>query len=112
VHHRRVALRDQRDDFVHQARKDGFSLLRLIGRRPPMANRKARVGPVPPFACDFVSQEPQASIRLAKKVDLVAGELDTSHTQIGDRLDPLERKSDPQVLIGEQRLNNRSNVRL
>jgi hypothetical protein len=77
-----------------------------------MANRTADVGPLPPFASDFVSQEPQASIRLAKKVDLVARELDTSHTQIGDCLDPLERKSDPQVLIGEQRLYDRSDVRL
>ena len=32
----------------------------------------------------------------SKEVDLVAGELDTSQTQLGDRLDPIERKSDAQ----------------
>jgi hypothetical protein len=64
------------------------------------------------FASYFVAQEPETSIRPAKEVDLLAGELDTSQTQLGDRLDLIERKSDAQVLIGEQLLDDRSNARL
>ena len=63
-----------------------------------------------PLTC--VAQEPQTSIRPAKEVDLVAGELETSQTQLGDRLHPIERKSDAQVLIGEQLLDDHSNARL
>jgi hypothetical protein len=60
----------------------------------------------------YFAQEPETSIRPAKEVDLLAGELDTSQTQLGDRLDLIERKSDAQVLIGEQLLDDRSNARL
>jgi hypothetical protein len=65
-----------------------------------------------PFASHVVAQEPQTSIRPAKEVDLVAGELDTSQTQLGHRLDPIERKPDAQALIGEQLLDDGSNTRL
>jgi hypothetical protein len=58
-----------------------------------------------------VSQEPQTSIRPAEQIDLVRAEIDTSQTQLGDRLNPVERKSDSQVLIGEQLLDNHSNAR-
>jgi hypothetical protein len=72
----------------------------------------ARRSSVLPFAAHFVAQEPQTIIRLPKEVDLIAGELDTSQTQLGDRLEPIERKPDAQVLIGEQLLDDRSNTRL
>jgi hypothetical protein len=41
------------------------------------------------------------SIGLTEEVDLVARELDSSHAQIGYRLQSLERKSDTQVVVGE-----------
>jgi hypothetical protein len=62
-----------------------------------------------PLAYYFVLEEPQAIIRPAKEVDLVAGEIGTSQTQLGDRFDPVERKSHAQDLVGEQLVDDCSN---
>ena len=50
-----------------------------------------------PFASHFVLEEPQTSIRPAKEIGLVVGELGTSQTELGERLDLIERKSYAQV---------------
>jgi hypothetical protein len=49
---------------------------------------------------------------LAKQVDVVPAEIKTSQTELGDCLDAIERKSDPQVLIREQLFHDFSNDRL
>jgi hypothetical protein len=67
---------------------------------------------VRPFAARDVTQEPQTSIRPAKQVDVFPAEIETSQTEIGDCLDPIERKSEAQVLIREQMLDDLSNARL
>ena len=64
---------------------------------------------MPPFAARDVTQEPQTSIRPAKQVDVFPGEIETSQTELGDCLEPIERKSKPQVLIGEQLFYDSSN---
>ena len=53
-------------------------------------------------ASQGASQEPHTSIGPAQEIDLVAGKIETSQAQLGDRFHPVERKSDAQVLIGEQ----------
>jgi hypothetical protein len=63
------------------------------------------------FASNLVAKEPQASIRPAKKIDLVACELETAQAEFGDRLHPVKRKSDAQSLIGEELLDDHSNSR-
>jgi hypothetical protein len=67
---------------------------------------------VRPFASRDVTQEPHTSISPAKQVDVVPAEIKTSQTELGDCLDAIERKSEPQVLIREQLLHDPSYDRL
>jgi hypothetical protein len=56
------------------------------------------------------SQEPHTSIGPAQEIDLVAGEIEASQKQLSDGVHPVERKSDAQVLIGEQLVDDHSNT--
>jgi hypothetical protein len=56
-----------------------------------------------------VTQEPHTSVRSEKKVYLVAREIETVQKQLGDRPDAVERKSDAQLFIGEELLDDYSN---
>ena len=79
------------DADVYRRRQDGpASVLRLAAQGAP--------------------QEPHTRICPAEEIDLVAGEIDASQKQIGDRLHRIERKSDAQVFIGEQLLDDHSNA--
>jgi hypothetical protein len=60
----------------------------------------------------LVDEEPQASIRPAKQVDDFPAEIETSQTELGDCLVPIERKSEAQVLIRKQLFDDLSNARL
>jgi hypothetical protein len=62
------------------------------------------------FAAHHLSQEPHPRIGLVKKIDLVTGEIEALQYQFRDRLDPVERKSNAQVLIGKQFLDHDSNT--
>ena len=61
-------------------------------------------------ACHGASQEPHTRICPAEEIDLGAGEIDAPQKQIGDHLHRIERKSDAQVLIGKQLLDDHSNA--
>jgi hypothetical protein len=61
-------------------------------------------------AAQGAPQEPHTRVCPAEEIDLVAGEIDASQKQIGDRLHRIERKSDAQVFIGEQLLDDHSNA--
>jgi hypothetical protein len=76
------------------------------------ANRTSR-GPasVLPFPSHGLTQEPQISIRPGEQFDLVLTEIEASQKQLGEHLHPVERKSDAQVLIGEQLPDDQSNAR-
>jgi hypothetical protein len=67
---------------------------------------------VRPFAARDVIQEPHTSIRPAKQNDVFPAEIETSQTELGDCLDLIVRKSDAQVLIREQLLDDLLNARL
>jgi hypothetical protein len=62
-----------------------------------------------PFASHGLTQEPQISIRPGEQFDLVLTEIEASQKQLGHRLHPVERKSDTQVLVGEQLLDDPCN---
>jgi hypothetical protein len=49
------------------------------------------------LAAQGARQEPHTRICPAEEIDLVAGEIDASQTQIGDRLHRIERKLGAQV---------------
>jgi hypothetical protein len=57
-----------------------------------------------------VTEEPHPSIRPAKQVDVFPAEIRTLQKELGDRLDAIDRKSDPQALIREQLLHDLSNA--
>jgi hypothetical protein len=63
------------------------------------------------FAAHHLTQEPHPRIGPAKKVDLVAGEIEALQQQFGDRFHPVERESNAQALIGKQPLDDHSNNR-
>jgi hypothetical protein len=62
------------------------------------------------LAAQRAPQEPHTRICPAEEIDLVAGEIDASQKQIGDRLHRIERKSGAQVFIGEQLHDDHSNA--
>ena len=59
-----------------------------------------------------VTEKPQIGIRPAEQVDLVGAEIETSLKQLGHRGYPVHRKSDPQLLFREQRVDDHSNAHL
>jgi hypothetical protein len=61
----------------------------------------ARRSSVRPFGSHVVRGEPQTGIRPAEEVDFVAGEIEASEKQVGDRFYRVEGKSKAQVSIGE-----------
>jgi hypothetical protein len=56
---------------------------------------------VRPFGSHVVRGEPQTGIRPAEEIDFVAGEIEASEKQVGDRFYRVEGKSKAQVSIGE-----------
>jgi hypothetical protein len=62
------------------------------------------------FAAHHRPREPHSRIGPAKKIDFVAGEIEALQQQFCDRLHPVERKSNTQLLIGKQLLDDHSNT--
>jgi hypothetical protein len=79
-------------------------------RRQPLRDRTATVFVPLWFAAHHLTEEPHPRIGPAKKIDLVAGEIETLQQQFYDRLHPVERKSNAQALIGKQLLYDHSNT--
>ena len=61
------------------------------------------------FAAPHFTQEPHPRIGPAKKIDLVAGEIEALQQQVRDRLPRVECQSNAQILIGKQFLDHDSN---
>jgi hypothetical protein len=53
------------------------------------------------FGARVVCAEPQTGIRPVQEIDLVAGEIEASEKQLGDRFHPVEGKSNTKVSIRE-----------
>jgi hypothetical protein len=69
----------------------GYGLVMRRGASPWTPAVLATPASVRPFGARDVTQEPQTSIRPAKEVDVFPAEIETSQTELGDCLDPIER---------------------
>ena len=93
---------------MHQCKSTWLCLPGWPSSGKPQDARRRSLLPL----ASLVDEEPQASIRPEKQVDVFPAEIETSQTELGDCLDPIERESEAQVLIREQLFDDPSNARL
>jgi hypothetical protein len=90
--------------------------LLLLRRRPFRSRTRDRTEPLHAVGASCAREsvqhaarlsfvEPHLHIRSYEHVDFVAGQFETAEADVGDRVEPIDREADTQILVGEQPVN-------